>query len=151
MSLEAFSSLIGTAVAAVPVLITGIITMGGSRSTFALYITGRSAGLRDLHRQSEDGEGMGRRPGACLGIPTGLRDPAVFDHLDHRLDARLYLVVRAPPGLVGRHPFLLLETCAEDGGTDPAWRRVDRTETWPATFNAAPPAVRRLAPHRCPG
>ena len=37
---QAFSSLIGTAVAAVPVLITGIITMAWIALTFALYITG---------------------------------------------------------------------------------------------------------------
>ena len=37
---QAFSSLIGTAVTAVPVLITGIITMAWIALTFALYITG---------------------------------------------------------------------------------------------------------------
>ena len=37
---QAFSSLIGTAVTAVPVLITGIITMTWIALTFALYITG---------------------------------------------------------------------------------------------------------------
>jgi hypothetical protein len=37
---QAFSSLIGTAVTAVPVLITGIITMSWIALTFALYITG---------------------------------------------------------------------------------------------------------------
>ena len=37
---QALSSLIGTAVAAVPVLITGIITMAWIALTFALYITG---------------------------------------------------------------------------------------------------------------
>ena len=144
---QAFSSLIGTAVTAVPVLITGIITMAWIALTFALYITGPvQAGLRDLHRQSENGQGMGRRPGARLGIPTGLRNPAVPDDPDHRLDARLHHVVRAPPGLAGSHPVLLLETRAEGAGTDPPRRRIDRTRTWPATFNAAPPAARRLSP-----
>jgi hypothetical protein len=37
---QAFSSLIGTAVTAIPVLITGIITMAWIALTFALYITG---------------------------------------------------------------------------------------------------------------
>ena len=37
---QAFSSLIGTAITAVPVLITGIITMAWIALTFALYITG---------------------------------------------------------------------------------------------------------------
>src|SRR5664280_2558343 len=37
---QAFSSLIGAAVTAVPVLITGIITMAWIALTFALYITG---------------------------------------------------------------------------------------------------------------
>ena len=37
---QALSSLVGTAVAAVPVLITGIITMAWIALTFALYITG---------------------------------------------------------------------------------------------------------------
>ena len=126
---QAFSSLIGTAVAAVPVLITGIITMAWIALTFALYITGpfklAFATYTGKAKMAKEWAGDLVHAWAsrlAYGILLSLTILIIAWMLASTMSFGLRL------RLAGGDPVLLLETRAEGAGADPPRRRIDRTE-----------------------